>query len=132
MSDEVDMLDVAFIQGSESYKAMSTKERLRFNHIVRQLMYETEQAFTATEYYYLAMLKFMGEDIEVHMMKMKMENVDADLRKDYRMMAEDILGHMQKHRENQRVTSDSTKKLKELMESEVKNGTTDSGKVSAN
>ncbi len=131
MADEIDMEDIKFIEGSESYKSMSKPERLRFNHIVRQLMYETENAFTATEYYYLAMLKLMGEDIEKYMIKNRIENVDEELRKEYRMMAEDILEHMEKHRESKRVVNDSTKRLKELIREEaMNNGNTDKGKAS--
>jgi len=94
-------------------------------------MYETENAFTATEYYYLAMLKLMGEDIEKYMIKNRIENVDEELRKEYRMMAEDILEHMEKHRESKRVVNDSTKRLKELIREEaMNNGNTDKGKAS--
>lgn len=132
MPEEVDILDMDYIQGSAIYKDMAPKERLRFNHIVRQLIYETENAFTATEYYYLAMLKLMGEDIEKFLLKGNPSEVDSDLRKEYRMMAEDILGHMEKHRESKRTVADSTKKLKELIREEAKNGDTDKGKVSAN
>lgn len=132
MTEEIDMEDIKFIQGSESYKNMSQKERLRFNHIVRQLMYETENAFTASEYYYLAMLKLMGEDIETHMLKMNLENVDDSLRKEYRMMAEDILGHMSKHRESKRVAVDSTKRLKELIREEAQaNANDNKGKTTS-
>jgi len=132
MPEELDLLDMDYIQGSAIYKDMTAKERLRFNHIVRQLIYETENAFTATEYYYLAMLKLMGEDIERFILKSGPSEVDSDLRKEYRMMAEDILGHMEKHRESKRTVSDSTKKLKELIVEEAKNGYTDKGKISAN